>query len=150
MRSRQDADFALDIAELLGVATVDPFPLEDQLAHHALFQMREGGGNLFRGILRFLVFRQEFGEDLVAQLADLLGTLLLTRRLLACPEFVAEALLEDCEEWVRLRRWRILLGVQTRILAQLLDRFNDRDDVLMAKENRLEHALLGHLASKAL
>ena len=150
MRAGQDADLAVQFADLLVGAAVDAFAVEDEVADGALLEGRERGGEHRRGIRRLLALGQELCLHAGLECLDGVGALDLAGRQFGLGELVGEARLEDLDERVDLGGRVRLLGRQAAHLAKLLDHVDDDDDLLVGEHDRLEHLVLGHLAGEAL
>src|SRR6516164_11667031 len=93
MRTRQQADFARDLAQVARSPAVDAFSLEDQVADDALFQPLQGLRDLGGGV--FPAFRSVFLRDTFLDDANGVSAGRLAGGLLQRAELVIDLLPED-------------------------------------------------------
>ena len=149
----QQVDRAVDVPQVSHATAVQPcLVVEDQVADHELFEIVEGFLEVAAGcpIGGFLgVLGEVLLEQFVLQGLGLFvpfGFHVALHRGLQSVEAVAL----QCTQKRVLAHTLVLGLLDAQFGDQLVLQFADRDDVLLGKEDGLEHLVLGHLLGKAL
>ena len=147
--ARQQADFAVNGADFLEAAAVEPFAFEDQIAEDLFFQSREGRAHLDRRVFRLPAFGQELGLDLLLEGLDLRVALGLDVGQLGFAHLAGEA---SCgrsrrADWAFRREFLLAAG---RLRAQFLDGVDDLDDLFVGEQDGAGHHRLRAVRERSL